>query len=190
MPGDVIVIDRDGNVFVNGYMLEEPYISEKGLGECDIEFPFTVPENTYFLMGDHRSTSIDSRSTVIGCIPTEQIVGKLFFKVWPLSVMLYPSLSSYWNSRTQSQAIIDYEKILEAIPDEDYSVEFLRADEYNSALAKLEAPLIQHKTLDGYMDILNVSGTGIFGYISIEKIGLELPVYHTTSDTVLSTIHS
>ncbi|MBE6617076.1 MAG: class C sortase [Ruminococcaceae bacterium] len=103
-----------------------------------------------------------------------------------LSVMLYPSLSSYWNSRTQSQAIIDYEKMLEAIPDKDYSGEFLRADEYNSALAKLEAPLIQYKTLDGYMDILNVSGTGIFGYISIEKIGLELPVYHTTDDSVLS----
>lgn len=85
MPGDTVVIDESGNVIVNGEVLDEPYITDKGLGECDIEFPFTVPENTYFLMGDHRTTSIDSRSTVIGCIPTEQIVGKLFFRVWPLS---------------------------------------------------------------------------------------------------------
>ena len=85
MPGDTIVIDETGSVFVNGECIDEPYITEKGLGECDIEFPFTVPENTYFLMGDHRTTSIDSRSSVIGCIPTEQIVGKLFLKVWPLS---------------------------------------------------------------------------------------------------------
>jgi len=85
MPGDTVVIDESGNVIVNGEVLDEPYITDKGLGECDIEFPFTVPENTYFLMGDHRLTSIDSRSTVIGCIPTEQIVGKLFFRVWPLS---------------------------------------------------------------------------------------------------------
>ena len=85
MPGDTLVIDETGNVWVNGESLDEPYISEKGLGECDIEFPFTVPENTYFLMGDHRTTSIDSRSSVIGCIPMEQIVGKLFLKVWPLS---------------------------------------------------------------------------------------------------------
>lgn len=85
LPGDIIFIDNEGNVSVNGEMLDEPYISEKGLGECDIEFPYTVPENAYFLMGDHRSTSIDSRNTVIGCIPTEQIVGKLFLKVWPIS---------------------------------------------------------------------------------------------------------
>ncbi len=85
MPGDSVVIDDEGNVFVNGEQIDEPYITEKGLGECDIEFPFTVPENTYFLMGDHRTTSIDSRSTVIGCIPMEQIVGKLFLKVWPLT---------------------------------------------------------------------------------------------------------
>lgn len=89
LPGDTLVIDRDGNVYVNGVMLDEPYISDKGLGECDIEFPYTVPENTYFLMGDHRSTSIDSRNTVIGCIPTEQIVGKLFFRVWPFSKILF-----------------------------------------------------------------------------------------------------
>lgn len=87
LPGDTVVIDGAGNVFVNGELRDEPYITDKGLGECDIEFPFTVPENTYFLMGDHRTTSIDSRSTVIGCIPTEQIVGKLFLKVWPLTDM-------------------------------------------------------------------------------------------------------
>jgi len=84
LPGDILVMDESGNVFLNGEQLEEPYITEKGLGECDIEFPFTVPENTYFLMGDHRSTSVDSRSSVIGCIAHEQIVGKLFLKVWPL----------------------------------------------------------------------------------------------------------
>ena len=84
LPGDVIIIDPQGGVWVNGELLEEPYISEPGLGECDIEFPYTVPEEAYFLMGDHRLTSIDSRSTVIGCIPKDQIIGKLFFKIWPL----------------------------------------------------------------------------------------------------------
>lgn len=84
LPGDVIVIDEEGTVYVNGAALEEPYISEKGLGECDIEFPYTVPEETYFLMGDHRATSIDSRSSVIGCVTKDQILGKLFFRVWPL----------------------------------------------------------------------------------------------------------
>lgn len=85
LPGDVIEMDKDGNVFVNGEYIDEPYITEKGLGECDIEFPFTVPENEYFLMGDHRTTSIDSRSTAIGCVKKEQLVGKLFFRIWPLA---------------------------------------------------------------------------------------------------------
>lgn len=85
LPGDIISIDEKGTVFVNGTALDEPYITDKGLGECDIEFPFKVPEEEYFLMGDHRTTSIDSRSTAIGCIEKDQIVGKLFFKVWPLS---------------------------------------------------------------------------------------------------------
>lgn len=82
---DVIVIDDDGNVFVNNTLLDEPYINKKALGECDIEFPFTVPENEYFLMGDQRLTSVDSRNTVIGCINKEQIIGRLFLKIWPLS---------------------------------------------------------------------------------------------------------
>lgn len=78
------MIDSEGTVFVNGEPLDEPYITDKGLGECDIEFPFEVPEESYFLMGDHRTTSIDSRSTVIGCVERDQIVGKIFLKVWPL----------------------------------------------------------------------------------------------------------
>lgn len=85
IPGDVLVIDGEGNVWINGEMLDEPYITEKSLGECDIEFPYTVPENQYFLLGDHRETSIDSRSTVIGCVAKDQIFGKLFLKVWPFS---------------------------------------------------------------------------------------------------------
>lgn len=81
--GDVIVIDEDGDVFVNGYRLEEPYISQKSQGDCDIEFPFTVPEQTVFVLGDNRSTSVDSRNSLIGCIPIEEIVGKIIFRVWP-----------------------------------------------------------------------------------------------------------
>lgn len=84
LPGDMINIDDEGNVFVNGVMLDEPYVNEKSIGECDLEFPYQVPDGKYFFLGDHRSVSIDSRSSVIGCISEEQIVGKLFFKVWPL----------------------------------------------------------------------------------------------------------
>lgn len=85
LPGDVVVIDNDGNVYVNGAMLDEPYISEKTLGECDLDFPYTVPEMTYFVLGDQRSNSVDSRSSVIGTISQDDIIGKVFFKVWPLS---------------------------------------------------------------------------------------------------------
>ena len=84
-PGDYIWIESDGTVFLNGEALDEPYVSEKALGECDVEFPYQVPENSYFVMGDHRETSIDSRSSVIGCIAEDQIVGKIFCKFWPLS---------------------------------------------------------------------------------------------------------
>lgn len=83
-PGDYIWIKADGTVVLNGEELDEPYISEKALGECDVEFPYQVPENNYFVMGDHRETSIDSRSSVIGCIAQDQLLGKIFCKVWPL----------------------------------------------------------------------------------------------------------
>lgn len=85
LPGDYIYIDGEGTVYVNDQLLEEPYLTEKALGECDLEFPYQVPENKYFLMGDHRKTSIDSRSSVIGCVDKEQLVGKLICKFWPLT---------------------------------------------------------------------------------------------------------
>lgn len=84
-PGDYLWINDDGTVFLNGTELDEPYVINKALGECDIEFPYQVPENSYFLMGDHRETSIDSRSSVIGCITNEQIIGRIICKIWPLS---------------------------------------------------------------------------------------------------------
>lgn len=83
-PGDVISIDKNGVVTVNDEVLDEPYIDELALGECDIKFPYQVLENRYFVMGDHRTASIDSRSTAIGCVEKNQIVGKVFLRVWPL----------------------------------------------------------------------------------------------------------
>ncbi|MCD8124834.1 MAG: signal peptidase I [Lachnospiraceae bacterium] len=84
-PGDVIDIDDDGVVSVNGEVLDEPYVTEQSLGETDITYPYQVPENRYFVMGDNRSTSIDSRSSVIGCIEKDQIVGKVILRIWPLN---------------------------------------------------------------------------------------------------------
>ena len=83
LPGDWIEIDTDGIVYLNGDKLEEPYVEQKALGECDLEFPFQVSQEQYFVIGDMRESSIDSRNTVIGCITKDQIVGKVFFRVWP-----------------------------------------------------------------------------------------------------------
>ncbi len=85
LPGDIINMDDDGTVYVNNQPIDEPYISDKGIGECDVDFPFVVPEEKYFLLGDHRQTSIDSRSSVIGCVTQEQMIGKLVLKIWPIS---------------------------------------------------------------------------------------------------------
>ena len=84
-PGQWVDIDESGNVSVDGRLLEEPYLTEKALGECDIALPYQVPDNRYFCVGDHRSTSVDSRSTTVGCVSGEQIVGKIVFRVWPIA---------------------------------------------------------------------------------------------------------
>ena len=84
-PGQWVDIDGAGNVYVDGVLLEEPYLTEKALGDCDLELPYQVPDNRYFCMGDHRSTSVDSRHSSVGCISEEQIVGRIIFRVWPFS---------------------------------------------------------------------------------------------------------
>ena len=83
LPGDKINIDTNGNVYVNDELLEEPYVTDRAFGECDISFPCYVTDNHYFVLGDHRSTSIDSRSSAIGLVSEEFIVGKIFFRIWP-----------------------------------------------------------------------------------------------------------
>ena len=89
VPGDWIEIASDGTVYLNGEKLDEPYVQQKAFGECDLEFPFQVPQEQYFVIGDMRESSIDSRNTLIGCLPKDQIVGRVFFRVWPLRNMQF-----------------------------------------------------------------------------------------------------
>lgn len=109
-----------------------------------------------------------------------------------LAILLYPSISDYWNSIVQSRAIVDYESALANLTQEDYSAYFQAADEYNAAIAELDYPLMYYDTLDEredleqYENILNIDGNGIFGYIDIDKIGVQLPIYHGTEANVLN----
>ena len=83
LPGDVVDMDEEGNVYVNQVELQEPYVTQKALGTCDLSFPYTVPENSLFVLGDHRETSIDSRSSLIGCVQTSQVMGQVVARIWP-----------------------------------------------------------------------------------------------------------
>ena len=84
LPEDEVAIDADGNVYVNGELLEEPYVTDKGLGDCDLEFPYKVPGTSYFVLGDRRTNSVDSRNSVVGAISRDDIIGKVFIRVWPI----------------------------------------------------------------------------------------------------------
>ncbi len=103
-----------------------------------------------------------------------------------LSVLLYPSFSNYWNQRTQSEAIVDYQTMLDNIPEKDYTELFNAAQSYNESLGATDFPLIDYGKLSGYDEILNMNGNGMMGYLTIGKIGVELPIYHGTSDSVLN----
>ena len=84
IPGDWIEMDSDGTLYLNGEKLDEPYAQQLAFGECDLEFPFQVPQEQYFVLGDMRESSIDSRNTLVGCVENDQIIGKIFFRIWPL----------------------------------------------------------------------------------------------------------
>lgn len=84
LPEDEVVIDSDGNVYVNAQLLEEPYVTDKSLGDCDLEFPYKVPGTGYFVLGDRRSNSVDSRNSMVGTVSQDDIIGKVFLRVWPL----------------------------------------------------------------------------------------------------------
>ena len=85
LPEDEVVIDSEGNVYVNEELLEEPYVTDKSLGDCDLEFPHKVPGTGYFVLGDRRSNSVDSRNSVVGSIAQDDIIGRVCVRVWPLS---------------------------------------------------------------------------------------------------------
>lgn len=102
-----------------------------------------------------------------------------------LSVMLYPSFSNYWNSRVQSRAVASYNNDVQKMSKQDYKRMFQEADDYNEELNKIDHPFENYGEIPGYDDILNVSGTGIIGYVTIDRIKTELPIYHGTSEGVL-----
>jgi len=103
-----------------------------------------------------------------------------------ISLLLYPAFSNYWNSKTQSRAIVDYEAVLEHLEPEDYSAIFEAAYDYNQALYETDNPLMDYEEIPGYYDTLKLPGSSMIGYVKIDKIGVELPIYHGTSDEVLN----
>ena len=103
-----------------------------------------------------------------------------------ISLLLYPAFSNFWNARTQSRAIVNYESVLEHLEPADYTAIFQAAYDYNDALREVEFPLRDFEQVPGYYEALKIEGTSIIGYVKIDRIGVELPVYHGTSDAVLN----
>lgn len=103
-----------------------------------------------------------------------------------LSVLLYPAVSDWWNSKVQTRAIVDYDNALSNMSEADYEAEFAAADAYNASLREISMPLINYSEVSGYDDILNVTGNGMIGYIAIDKINVKLPIYHGTSEDILN----
>ena len=103
-----------------------------------------------------------------------------------VSVLLYPAFSNYWNSKTQSRAIVDYEAVLQYLEPEDYTALFQTAYDYNTVLYETEFPLMDYKNIPGYYEALKIEGSAVMAYLKIDKIGVELPVFHGTSDSVLN----
>ncbi len=103
-----------------------------------------------------------------------------------ICMLLYPVVSDYWNSKTQSRAIVDYESVLEDMQQEDYTEIFNRANAYNKALYETNLPMVNYSQVYGYDDALNVTQNGMIGYLKIDRINLELPIYHGTSEDVLN----
>ena len=103
-----------------------------------------------------------------------------------ICVLLYPAFSDFWNSKTQSRAITDYESVLDNLDKNDYSAIFERAHAYNKALYETNYPLIDYKNVPGYYDALRITDNDMIGYLKIDRIGVELPIYHGTSDDVLN----
>ena len=103
-----------------------------------------------------------------------------------ICILLYPAFSDFWNSKTQSQAIVNYESVLNQMEPKDYSAVFEKAYTYNDMLYKTNNPLLNHKSVPGYYETLNVTDHGMIGYLKIDRIGVELPIYHSTSEDVLN----
>ena len=101
-------------------------------------------------------------------------------------VMLYPAISQYWNSKVQSRVVYDYQKMMDSLSEKDYSAQFEEAYEYNRKLAELSFPMKEYRKVSGYRDCLNLIGNGVMGVVTIDKIGVELPIYHGTSSSVLN----
>ena len=104
-----------------------------------------------------------------------------------LCVLLYPTVSDFWNEKKQSQAIVNYDDLIVDLTPEDYSEYFSKADSYNQKIRNMSFPFLNHKDIaDEYYSVLDVNGDGMMGYITIEKIKVQLPIYHGTSDKVLN----